>query len=151
MSAHIVLVHDRLDFIETLTADLRLAGYDVTAFADPMAALDCFDEPGHLEILITRVNFGPGKLNGIALGRMARAKRADIQVLFVARPEFAEYAEGVGKFMALPVNVPEIVDTVQAMLEVDQHSLINRLSDEWSVPRGGSLWRCPAQTYGTCT
>lgn len=94
----------------------------LTAFADPMAALECSEAPGRLDILITRVDFGRGQLNGIALGRMVRAKRADIQVLFAARPEFAEYAEGVGNYMALPVKVPDIVDTVRVLLDSDQHS-----------------------------
>jgi DNA-binding NtrC family response regulator len=122
MPTRVVLVYDEPEFAGQLTADLRFAGYDVTAFVDPMAALEALDSSLYLEVLITRVNFGAGKVNGISLARMARSKRPGIRVLFAARPEFAEYAEGLGKFMPLPVSVPDIVDAVGRMLESDHHT-----------------------------
>jgi DNA-binding NtrC family response regulator len=119
MPACVVLVHDELEFVDQLTEALSLAGYDVATFVDPMAALNALDAAHSLEILITRVDFGPGKLTGAALARMARLKRPGIRVLFPALPEFAEYAEGLGKFMPLPVSVPDVVDAVRRMLESD--------------------------------
>jgi DNA-binding NtrC family response regulator len=119
MPACIVVVHDDPKFVDQLTAALSIAGYDVAAFVDPMAALIALDAAQSLEVLITRVHFGPGTLNGAALARMARSKRPGIRVLFTALPEWEEYAEGLGKFMPLPVSVPGVVDAVRRMLESD--------------------------------
>jgi DNA-binding NtrC family response regulator len=121
MPASIVIVHDDLDFVDQLTMALRLAGYDVVSFVDPMAALNDLDTSHWLEVLVTRAFFGLGKMNGVALARMARSKRPGIRVLFTALPKFADYAEGLGKFMPMPLSVPDVVDTVVGMLESDGH------------------------------
>jgi DNA-binding NtrC family response regulator len=119
MPTSIVVVHDEPEFVEQLTAALSLAGYDVFSFVDPMAALEAFDASRWLEVLVTRVHFGLGKINGVALARMARAKRPGIRVLFTALPEFAKYVEGLGEFMPMPVSVRDAVDAVASMLDSD--------------------------------
>jgi hypothetical protein len=60
-----------------------------------MAGWNALDEAHCVELLITRVDFSPGKPNGISLARMARYKRPTIQVVFTALPEFAEYTDGL--------------------------------------------------------
>jgi DNA-binding NtrC family response regulator len=124
MPASVVVVHDDPDFVDQLALALSLAGYDVISFVDPMAALDAFDASHLLEVLVTRVQFGLGKMNGVALARMARSKRPGVRVLFTALPEFKDYAEGLGKFMPMPVSVPDVVDAVVGMLESDGHKSI---------------------------
>jgi hypothetical protein len=49
-----------------------------------MAALDAIEVGSRLRVLVTRVDFGPGKPNGIALARMVRVKRPGTKVVFVA-------------------------------------------------------------------
>ena len=117
MPARIVIIHDDPDFADPLTAALTLAGHDVATFTDPMAGWDALDAAYRVEVLITRVTFAPGKPNGISLARMARSKRPGIRVLFTALPEFAEHANGLGAFMPMPVNVPEMVHAVGLLLE----------------------------------
>lgn len=127
MPARVVVVYDDREFVEQLATAIGVAGYDVAVFIDPMDALnaldtrDAFDTWRTLEVLVTRVRFAPGKLNGVALSRMARSKRPGIRVLFAALPEFAEYVEGLGKFMPLPVSVPDIVDAVRSLVESDHY------------------------------
>jgi DNA-binding NtrC family response regulator len=116
---HVVLVHDESEFRDAFAAALRLAGYRVEAFFDPMDAWDIWDSTGNIAMLITRVRFPPGKPNGITLARMARFKRPGIRVLFAALPEFAEHANGLGTFMPTPVLIPDIVDIVGRLLKSD--------------------------------
>jgi DNA-binding NtrC family response regulator len=127
MPAPVVVVNDDPDFVDQLTVMLSLAGHDVISFADPMAALDALDTSHSLEVLVTGVHFGPGKMNGVALARMARSKRPGIRVLFTALPKFANYAKGLGNFMPMPVSVPDVVDTVASMLKSDGHKTDLRL------------------------
>jgi DNA-binding NtrC family response regulator len=121
MPATVVVVHDEPEFFDQLTGALSLAGYDVVAFVDPMTALDALDASLLIEVLVTRVRFAVGKINGVALARMARSKRPGIRVLFTALPEYAEYADGLGKFMPMPVSVPNVVDAVARLLGADGH------------------------------
>ena len=119
MPARVVVVHDEPKFSKQTVDALRLVGYEVAAFTDPMAALDALENAQRVEVLITRVRFPPRKPNGIALALMARHKRPGIKVLFTARPEFAEHAEGVGEFMPMPVSPQELVASVGRLLQAD--------------------------------
>jgi DNA-binding NtrC family response regulator len=117
--ALVVVVHDEPKFSKQTVEALRLAGYEVAAFIDPMAALDALENAQRVEVLITRVRFPLGKPNGIALALMARHKRPGIKVLFTARPEFARHAEGVGEFMPVPIDLTELVAAVGRLLRAD--------------------------------
>jgi DNA-binding response OmpR family regulator len=121
--ARVVLVHDEPEFGMQLTAALTLAGHLVAAFTDPMLALDMLDVDPRVRMLITRAQFSPGKPNGVSLARMARTKRPGIRVLLIARPEFAEHAEGVGAFMATPLGIRDVVETVGRLLRSDNEAL----------------------------
>ena len=118
MPARVVVVHDDPTFADPLAALLG-AGQDVALFTDPMAALDALDTAQTIEVLVTRVRFASGQPHGIALARMARIKRPGIRVLFVARPEFAVDAAGLGTFMARPVSVADVAEAVGRLLHSD--------------------------------
>ena len=47
---------------------------------------------------------------------MARAKRPGIKVLFTALPEMRDYADGLGEFMAMPVDISELVANIATIL-----------------------------------
>jgi|tagenome__1003787_1003787.scaffolds.fasta_scaffold20544131_1 DNA-binding NtrC family response regulator len=112
MPARIVVAHDELEFLEPLTTALKQTGHDVAAFTDSMDALKALETAQTIEVLITRVQFSANQPNGLSLARMALVKRPGIQVIFTARPEFAE---GLGVFMPMPVSVPDIVDCVERL------------------------------------
>jgi DNA-binding NtrC family response regulator len=95
---------------------LRDAGYDVASFRDSMSALGALEMAKRVELLVTCVHFPAGQPNGVALGRMTRVKRPDVQILFIAQPETEEHTEGIGEFLALSVSPSDIVDTVRQML-----------------------------------
>jgi DNA-binding NtrC family response regulator len=119
MPARVVVVHDEPAFSDELVAALTLRGHEVAAFVDPMAAWDAVDAAQCVEVLITRVQFAPGKSNGIALALAARRKRPGIRIVFTALAEFASSALGLGEFMSMPVGVPEVVDIVDRILQPD--------------------------------
>jgi hypothetical protein len=118
MPARMVVVHDEPEFADPLAAMLG-SDQDVAVFADPMAALDALDTAQTIEVLVTRVRFASGQPHGIALARMARIKRPGIRVLFVARPEFAVDAAGLGTFMARPVSVADVAEAEGRLLHSD--------------------------------
>lgn len=120
MPARIVVVHDEPTFRDPLVASLKASGHDVVAFGDVIEAWDALDGAERIEILVTRVDFGPGKPHGIALARSARLRRPAIRVLFVARPEYREVTLDAGVFIARPVSVPVVAEAVERMLADDR-------------------------------
>jgi hypothetical protein len=82
-----------------------------------MAALDAIEASSHIRVLVTRVMFGRDKLNGIALARMILVKRLGMKIVFVAsRNTHAPHAEGLGVFVAMPLNPDIFVATVSRLL-----------------------------------
>ena len=121
MTARIFIVHDDSAFSEETRAALKAAGHTVATFDDPMEALDALGAGQQMELLITRASFGPGKLNGIALARMARFKRPDVRVVFTAVPEYDSHAEGLGEFLPAPVRIDDVVEVADRLLQPRRH------------------------------
>ncbi len=119
MSARIVLVHDDPDINIAATVALTVAGYDVASFSDPAMALNSLDAARTVEVLVTRMRFGPNKLNGFRLARAARRARPDIRVLFTAQAEFAPYADKLGDFVAAPITPTNVVEGVRHLLATE--------------------------------
>ena len=117
MHARVVVVLNEPGFADNTASALRTLGEEALALADPMTALELLEGTERLEVLVTCLDFAPGKPNGIALGRMARMKRPGIRVLFVGPADFEQLAEGVGTFMSCPVTVPQVVAGVLQMLD----------------------------------
>ena len=117
MPARIIVVHDEAEFRCQLTTSLQSAGYFVACHPDPLAAWDAINTGRHFEVLITRVEFPPGRSNGVALARMARARQPGIRVVFAALPRYASDAADLGTFLPMPVTVPAVVAAVRRLLE----------------------------------
>jgi hypothetical protein len=67
---------------------LRAAFVEAIGFHDPIAALDAMEADSRVRVLVTRVEFAPGKPHGVALARMVRIKRPGTRVVFIARAEW---------------------------------------------------------------
>jgi DNA-binding NtrC family response regulator len=117
MRARVIVVHDEPGFAGQLSAALEAAGHSVTTFPDPLLAWDSLDNKHPCDVLITRIEFQPGRSNGVALARLARSTHPDIRILFTALPEHAPHADGIGAFMSLPVTVADVVRSVERLLE----------------------------------
>jgi DNA-binding NtrC family response regulator len=117
MPARIVVVHDDPEFVDLLTIGLSLAGHDIATYPDPVAAWDALSAPKLTKVLITRVQFEPGRSNGVALANMAKSKSREISVLFTALPKFREEAEQLGMFLPMSASAPDVIAAVEGLLE----------------------------------
>ena len=117
MPARIAIVLNEPEIAEEAASALRAQGQDTLALVDPMTALEALEGAERIEVLVTCLDFAPGKPNGIALGCMARSKRPGIRVLFVGPADLEKFAEGPGTFMAAPVTVTQVVEGVLQTLD----------------------------------
>jgi DNA-binding NtrC family response regulator len=116
MPAAVLVVHEEPDTRELAVTALRAAFLEVIGFDDPMAALNAIEDDTRVRVLVTRVAFGPGKPNSVALARMVRVKRPGTEVVFVARAENASHTEDLGVFIPQPLNPDLLVATVARLL-----------------------------------
>jgi DNA-binding response OmpR family regulator len=116
MPLQIMVVHDDPAYREAVSRALREAGYDATAFPDPLAALDALETAACAKVLITRVTFPAGRSNGVSLALMARRRWPGMRVLFVCDPEFRREIADVGEFLAAPAPVSEVVATAGRLM-----------------------------------
>ena len=119
MPALVLVAHDDAATRELAVAALNAAGVTAVGLHDPIAALDAIEGAFLVRVLVTRVDFGDGKLNGVALARMARVKRPRLKVLFLARPENREHAEAVGDCLPMPIDPHLLVDVVEKLFAAD--------------------------------
>jgi DNA-binding NtrC family response regulator len=116
MPAAVLVVHNEQSTRELAVSALRAAYIEAVGFADPMVALDAIEASSRVRVLVTRVMFGPNKLNGVALARMVRVKWPGTKVMFVALEEYAPHTEGLGVFLPMPLNPDIFVATVSRLL-----------------------------------
>jgi DNA-binding NtrC family response regulator len=74
MPAAVLVVHDEPNTRELAVTALRAVFLDVIGFDDPMAALNAIEDDTRVRVLVTRVAFGLGKLNGVALASATRIR-----------------------------------------------------------------------------
>jgi hypothetical protein len=114
--ARVVVVHDEPSFLEPLVTSLTAVGVDVAGFADSLLAWDALQFSGGVEILVTRVQFQPGRPHGVTLAKWVRERSPTVRILFVALPEFQPDIGNVGVLLPRPVSVPQVAETVCRML-----------------------------------
>jgi DNA-binding NtrC family response regulator len=114
MRAHLVLVHNDREFVARATVAFQRAGFSVTALTSPIEAWDHLKTTEPVNILITRFQFGPGQLTGVALARLAHSRRPMVRSLFMDRPTPARHADdwdeldGMGEFLLGPVGADDL-------------------------------------------
>jgi DNA-binding NtrC family response regulator len=116
MPAPVLVVHNEDEMREQALAALRGAGHEVVGFSDPIAALDAIEATSRVRVVVTRVDFGEGKLNGAALARMLAVKLLGVNKVFVIRPENLKYVADLGECLVVPFDIEVLVETVTRLL-----------------------------------
>jgi DNA-binding NtrC family response regulator len=116
MPAPVLIVHQESVVREKLLSVIRAEGHEAVGFDDPLTALGALEADSRVRVLVTCVDFEPGKLNGVALANMLRNRRHAVKVVFVDQPEFERYAGGKGQFMRQPVEPRAVAEAVDRLL-----------------------------------
>jgi DNA-binding NtrC family response regulator len=113
MPGSVAIVHDNPVFLERAAAALRRADFDVVAFADPIVALDGIEAGQRIDVLVTRLTFADGRPHGVSLALVLRARHPGLRVVFAARANRIEHAEGIGELVPHPVDLTRLVQAVE--------------------------------------
>lgn len=100
----ILLVDDDEIFREAIAATLRAAGYVVRMAGDSRLAMNVLEGDEPVDLLLADVVL-PGGVNGLALSRMARRRRPNLQILYVSGYDIHGFeSEGLGRLLRKPIS-----------------------------------------------
>ena len=91
---------------------LRAAGCAVVSYSDSMIALNDIESCDHIDVMVTRVTFSPGKPNGISLTLVLRTQYPALKVMFVAQAEHEKHIDGIGELIPAPVDAEKLIQAV---------------------------------------
>jgi DNA-binding NtrC family response regulator len=117
MPAQVFVVHQENEFCSQIVVALQAAGCVAMGFSSPMTALDAMDHDPRVKVLVTRIDFGEGMLNGAALARMLLIKRPDIKLVYIGRAENERHVTVEGPFLPHPVDLTVLAETVRGLLD----------------------------------
>jgi CheY-like chemotaxis protein len=112
----ILIVDDDEAFREALGAQLRSAGYGVRLAPDFRLALEILESAETVDLLILDIVM-PDRVNGLALGRMARLRRRDIKIIYISGYDVTGLErEALGPIIRKPVNDDVLLEEVRRSL-----------------------------------
>lgn len=114
----ILLVEDDQTLRYSVEKHLAERGYRVIAVADSMAALRELDSNESIDLLVSDVVMPNGRPHGLALGRMARMRRANLPVLFITGYADLVGDEDVlaGQIFYKPIDLNALTEAIDARL-----------------------------------
>ncbi len=113
---HILLVDDDEAFREALGAQLRAIGYAVRLAPDFRLALEILESEETVDLLILDIVM-PDRVNGLALGRMARLRRREIKIIYISGFDVTGLdREALGPILHKPVNNDDLIAEVRRAL-----------------------------------
>ena len=113
MPTQVVFVHDDEPFRAAAIGALRGEGYTVTAFCDALEAMIALETLEKMELLVTRAAFPEGRSNGAALALMVKSRKSGARVIFTDDPALEGLVSDLGRFLPMPVIIPDLLDAVR--------------------------------------
>lgn len=116
----ILLIEDDEAFRYAAAKHLSQAGYAVIEAATTNLALDELDLRGSIDLAVIDVQMPLGAPHGFAFGRMAKARRPDLPMIFITAFSEILEAEGnpPGAVLLKPINLNELTARIEARLGV---------------------------------
>jgi CheY-like chemotaxis protein len=113
----ILLVDDDEVYRETTAQLLRAAGYDVRLAPDFRLALQALESDEPLDLLIVDIVM-PDRVNGLALGRMARLRRPNLKIIYVSGYDLGGIGDqALGPILRKPVDDNLLLDEIRRLIE----------------------------------
>ncbi len=119
MSPHILLVEDELLIRMVLGEALEEAGFEVSQAEDADVAAAVIGQSDAVDLLVTDIQM-PGACDGVALGRLIRARFPGMPIIYTTgRPDALRALARLGPqeiFIAKPYAPSEIVAAARRMI-----------------------------------
>jgi len=116
-TARVLVVDDNEIVAASLAQCLSTAGHEAQVASSFREALEVLEGPGPLDLLITDLIM-PRQVNGIALSRMARLRRAGLKIVYLTGYELPDAAkdQALGPILRKPVSEAMLLEQVERVL-----------------------------------
>lgn len=112
----LLLVDDDAVFAEAAARILRAAGYEVMVALDHRLALQTLEGHGPVDLMVADIVM-PDRVNGLALGRMARLRRPGIKIIYLTGHDIPGIEdEALGPVLRKPIDSIQLVAEVERAL-----------------------------------
>ncbi len=112
----LLLVDDDAVFAEAAAKILRAAGYEVMVAPDHRLALQTLEGDGPIDLMVADIVM-PDRVNGLALGRMARLRRPGIKIIYLTGHDIPGIEdEALGPVLRKPIDSIQLVAEVERAL-----------------------------------
>lgn len=112
----LLLVDDDEVFAEAAAKILRSAGYEVIVAPDHRLALQTLEADGPVDLMVADIVM-PDRVNGLALGRMARLRRPGIKIIYMTGHDIPGIEdEALGPVLRKPIDGSRLVAEVERAL-----------------------------------
>jgi CheY-like chemotaxis protein len=116
LGCRVLLVDDDCVFTEAIAGILRDLGYEVRPAPDHRLALEILEGDEPLDLLITDIVM-PDRVNGLALGRMARLRRPDLKIIYITGHDIPGLTdEALGPVLRKPIDNDHLVAEIERAL-----------------------------------
>lgn len=117
MPPTILVARNHYDSTCSLVSRLREAGYDASGFTEALGAWEALNCAPKLDLLISDIYLGSGRVNGVALARAARTERPALSVLLLAGAQALWLVEGFADCLPISSNDQQILQRAESILE----------------------------------
>jgi len=116
LPSRVLLVDDDQVLAEALAQVLRAAGYEVQIAPDYRLALQVLESNAPVDLLVCDIVM-PDRVNGLALGRMARLRRLELKIIYITGHEIPGIEdEALGPVLRKPVDNERFLAEIERAL-----------------------------------
>jgi CheY-like chemotaxis protein len=111
-SSVVLIVDDNAEFAESCAGVLRAVGYTVLIAPDHRLALELLEGKQRIDLMLTDLVM-PGRVNGMALARMARLRRPGLGLLYMTAYDVpGAESEAMATILRKPVDNQRLIEEV---------------------------------------
>jgi CheY-like chemotaxis protein len=116
LPGRVLLVDDDQVLAEALAQVLRGAGYLVQLAPDYRLALEVLESDAPLDLLVCDIVM-PDRVNGLALGRMARLRRPELKIIYITGHDIPGIEdEALGPVLRKPIDNDLLIAEIERVL-----------------------------------
>ena len=116
LPGRVLLVDDDQVLAEALAQVLRGAGYQVQLAPDYRLALEVLESAAPLDLLVCDIVM-PDRVNGLALGRMARLRRPELKIIYITGHDIPGIEdEALGPVLRKPIDNDLLIAEIERVL-----------------------------------
>jgi CheY-like chemotaxis protein len=113
---HILVVDDDAPYREALGQILQREGYTASLAPDFRGALEILESDRPVDLMLVDIVM-PDRVNGVALGRMARLRRKDLKIIYVTGYNIPGIdREALGPILHKPVDEAVLLREISRVL-----------------------------------